>query len=226
VVVHKTFLLRGNDRPESFRELFWMSKFFKRFLLIFIWLPMLIIIAIAVVMMGLIMMGYNPGRTYPSQESIAEMNQAFVENKAQWEQQVANTPRDGTNPKFIILKQMPFDVPEQWFFVYDESDEIAIPRGLHLPFLKSQVSQAGEYSLTAMGHILAQHIEGHFYWIISMGGNNGYALERHGNDYKIVQWNCSTFVEPITSACPDQWRNTSSGKVEAVPEYKAKANSN
>ena len=161
---------------------------------------------------------YGVDHTYPSQKSIAEMNQVFAENKAQWQEQVANTPRDGTNPKFLVLKEMPFDVPETWAFVYDESDEIAIRRGLHLPFWKTRVSQYGDFSTTAIGHILAWNLEGHFYWIIKDSADNGYALERHGSDYKVVQRNCSTFIEPITSVCPDQWRDTPSGEVEAVYE--------
>lgn len=167
---------------------------------------------------------YGVDHTYPSQKSIAEMNQVFAENKAQWQEQVANTPRDGTNPKFLVLKEMPFDVPKTWAFVYDESDEIAIRRGLHLPFWKTRVSQYGDFSLTAIGHILARHLEGHFYWIIEDNAGNGYSLERHGSDYKVVQRNCSTFIDPITSACPDQWRDTPSGEVEAVYEQVRKRN--
>lgn len=160
--------------------------------------------------------------SYPNAHAIADVHQLYLNNIEKWRVQVAAAPSQAGAPKFLVLHFIrTCDECDVWQIVYDESDEIAVPRGLHLAYWKHEISRGPTPTLPlpivqSMGHITARQLEGHYYWIIANSASNGYQLEKYGETYTLLRGNCPVLEIPPTRSCPTQWRETPEGSVEKV----------
>lgn len=149
--------------------------------------------------------------SFPPSDLPERAQAVFAENETQWREAVRKRSEEANGAGFMLLKQFWFSVSGYYaVIVYDPEDEIKNVRGLHLPFWRAQIEHLSS-TIQPMGHVFAHQIDGHFYWLYVHSSTNGYALEKRGTEYKIIKWNCSTFVEPVTQACPDQWHDGPNG---------------
>ena len=143
-------------------------------------------------------------REFHSEQWRAEVTQFYNENIGEWQKVVANTTSVSGRPRFIILKQVSSgEIGDASYIVYDESDEIANPHGLHLQFWIKRLSHASP-TMIQMDFLQSIMFDEHYYWIIEKGVSRTYALQKIGDEIRVIQWNCSSFISPLTQACPEQ----------------------
>ena len=158
----------------------------------------------------------------------------LANNKAAWDKQIAEMKPNNGDHKFAILKKYDFDLGSGFeeSIVYDESDEIANIKSLHLIYYitasqlytKTNVfeccnvvkSPAGDHfdSVAKLSPIISRHLTGHYYWIRYNSMHNGYIAHIQDNNVTIKNQGCKSYTPPITEICPGQleadvWGNLS-----------------
>jgi len=150
---------------------------------------------------------------WPSGQSVDAATQLLADNQQNWASRIALETTESAQPKFILLYAFPQnegEAPE--YIVYDESDEIAEKRGLHLSFWKQLVGLHEGVS-EEMGAIKSIKLQGHYYLIGISYPPYGYKMTRRGKSFVIEQANCSIMPTPLIQGCPDQWRQNDNGEL-------------
>ena len=133
--------------------------------------------------------------------------------------------RNEEDALFVMLNDFEINNCVTRTLVYDESDEIANPKGLHLkywlyrnknlvkswhngePILFYNEKYADKPLVITMYKLNTENIKGHFYIVYeNICNSRGYGIKIDIDSYEIIKWGCSTIEIPIRESCPDQWK--------------------
>lgn len=147
-----------------------------------------------------------------------EVRSIYESHKMEFTSRVDAARSKEEGPKFLILKYLSgLEAGHPEYIVYDESDDIANIRSIHLPFWLARIHL--ENTQIETSPISAIQLEGHYYWIRVQNNGSGYALRTIDGKNTFIRWNCSVFKEPITEVCPDQLQTDLQGNVTLNHDY-------
>jgi len=137
---------------------------------------------------------------------------------------IQNINNDKTKDGLAILNDFALDDCVTRTLVYDESDEIANPKGLRLnywlyrnrdlvrywkngePVLSYNEEYADKHLIITMFKLRVEKVKGHFYIVYeNICNTRGYEIQIDKDNYSIIKGGCSMIETPVRHSCPDQW---------------------
>lgn len=151
-------------------------------------------------------------KNYPYQAGVDEALNQFPRAKADWLAQLQLTKQEPPNERSEIVKVIdPGEHGDAWYIMYDETNDLVDIKSPHLSFYKTSIYTSYKGPTLGPSHeslksIAAAPLGDGYYLVISWSPYKGYNMIKHTDKpFEFEKFNCSTFIEPITQSCPDQW---------------------
>ncbi len=136
-------------------------------------------------------------------EIFSYVQKQFLGRKDKFEKVVSRIHNHANMPKFAVLTGFGTDGDMYEAIIYDESDNIANPMALNIPYW-TEMTHIGKGVHTFMTPLYAERIYGHYYLVYQYMPGQGYEFINNGDSYEITKGTCRHPELPATRICPDK----------------------